>query len=334
MAYCHNCANVQQNNDGLRNELNRQIRANELLREQLANQQMHDLPFDKLGPFGIIKNIVVDAEFGDNYYVVKGPQRIIGQFARFGIDVLFGSTSPFREITLDASSKVKAGIKGTHFAFIYPMAGICQLSAEQKRMLDITDNIIGLLTFGGYVYIHYEAGNIVIDQVNGIAEGNDLHFGGPHNLPLSSIQLLQAQGRLQDITVGELLATGFNKFAWIGPREFADGFSFPTAHENGAFIYVHGSDNSMNRYFEVIPCPEHLTTTMVPVKPYSTVCVAGRSSSTSEDESLSCVICLETRREVFFNPCGHFVSCKTCAGQVITCPICRKRIMQKYTVYM
>ncbi|PIN18384.1 putative E3 ubiquitin ligase [Handroanthus impetiginosus] len=55
------------------------------------------------------------------------------------------------------------------------------------------------------------------------------------------------------------------------------------------------------------------------------------SSSSSDDELYDgkiCVICYDDQRNCFFIPCGHCVTCHTCAHRIIKekskcCPICR-----------
>lgn len=46
----------------------------------------------------------------------------------------------------------------------------------------------------------------------------------------------------------------------------------------------------------------------------------------SENHDL-CVICMETAPEVSFQPCGHAVTCRSCAAKVVAskraCPMCR-----------
>ncbi|KAG8384311.1 hypothetical protein BUALT_Bualt04G0105100 [Buddleja alternifolia] len=58
------------------------------------------------------------------------------------------------------------------------------------------------------------------------------------------------------------------------------------------------------------------------------------SSSSSEDDLYDgkiCVICYDDQRNCFFFPCGHCVTCHTCAHRIMkdenkTCPICRRYI--------
>ncbi|KAG9140416.1 hypothetical protein Leryth_018545 [Lithospermum erythrorhizon] len=57
------------------------------------------------------------------------------------------------------------------------------------------------------------------------------------------------------------------------------------------------------------------------------------SCSSSEDlyDWKTCVICYDEQKSCFFVPCGHCVTCETCAKRIIegenkTCPICRQSI--------
>lgn len=54
-----------------------------------------------------------------------------------------------------------------------------------------------------------------------------------------------------------------------------------------------------------------------------------------DDDKKACVICLTNKRKVTFVHGGtsHFVSCYGCASKVKNCPICRKPISSKITVY-
>lgn len=41
-------------------------------------------------------------------------------------------------------------------------------------------------------------------------------------------------------------------------------------------------------------------------------------------ENQTCKICLDSRADVIFLPCGHMVSCPQCAPALTKCPLCRK----------
>lgn len=53
----------------------------------------------------------------------------------------------------------------------------------------------------------------------------------------------------------------------------------------------------------------------------------------AEQETKECVICFDNKRTTIFVPCGHHVSCGTCAEKVKDCPICKKKINQKIKVF-
>ena len=46
-----------------------------------------------------------------------------------------------------------------------------------------------------------------------------------------------------------------------------------------------------------------------------------------------CKICFTNRVKTVFCPCGHSVSCISCAKRITTCPICRKSIAHKQTIF-
>lgn len=47
-----------------------------------------------------------------------------------------------------------------------------------------------------------------------------------------------------------------------------------------------------------------------------------------------CVICLEPKLEVLFEPCGHIITCTTCAPGVDMCPLCRAAIVKRTRVFL
>ncbi|KAF4525627.1 hypothetical protein B566_EDAN001226 [Ephemera danica] len=53
-----------------------------------------------------------------------------------------------------------------------------------------------------------------------------------------------------------------------------------------------------------------------------------------EDSSeKECCICIASAREVAFVPCGHTVCCSACSARLNDCPVCRKKIKTKLTLY-
>lgn len=51
-------------------------------------------------------------------------------------------------------------------------------------------------------------------------------------------------------------------------------------------------------------------------------------------EQKTCKICLDDDLSIVFLPCGHFVSCATCAPSLKTCPLCRSQILGLVRAYL
>ncbi|XP_060575400.1 E3 ubiquitin-protein ligase XIAP-like [Ruditapes philippinarum] len=51
-------------------------------------------------------------------------------------------------------------------------------------------------------------------------------------------------------------------------------------------------------------------------------------------DQLTCKICMEKESNIVFIPCGHVVSCETCAPHIRKCAICRKLIEGRVKTYM
>ena len=64
-----------------------------------------------------------------------------------------------------------------------------------------------------------------------------------------------------------------------------------------------------------------------------TVTVLQEKLSTME-EALKCRICTDARIDVVFCPCGHMVSCSSCASNLDQCPICRGTITNVQHVFL
>ena len=235
-------------------ERERLMREIDQLHNKLAEYEKPE-EFTKLGPFGIIPNVSdITINLVDTSYEVSGPPDLTRHLASVNpnFDVLFGSISPLCPITLDTATKIKSKIdtRATHFAFLYPLAGVSDMTVQQKRMLNLSDPRVMLLIFGGYIYTNQEMGMI---QINTIAQNSeDLFFSGPYQVPLACANILTTSGRAQPITIAELIQMGYESFAWINPKESFAGCIFPTTVDNGAFVYIHKTNNQKNIYFEVI----------------------------------------------------------------------------------
>ena len=78
-----------------------------------------------------------------------------------------------------------------------------------------------------------------------------------------------------------------------------------------------------------------------PMKDFATW-MKGKGSSPNQDAEedpinldKKCIVCVDNPREAVFVPCGHLVSCLTCASNLIDqgCPMCRGDIVTFLKVY-
>ncbi|XP_025191371.1 E3 ubiquitin-protein ligase LRSAM1-like isoform X2 [Melanaphis sacchari] len=49
-------------------------------------------------------------------------------------------------------------------------------------------------------------------------------------------------------------------------------------------------------------------------------------------EEFECIVCMETKFDVLFVPCGHLCCCWKCSEQISLCPMCRTEILHKFDV--
>jgi len=56
--------------------------------------------------------------------------------------------------------------------------------------------------------------------------------------------------------------------------------------------------------------------------------------SSKHKEESECVVCLERPRAILFAPCNHLCCCPSCSASMRECPLCRKPINTKVTVFM
>jgi hypothetical protein len=54
----------------------------------------------------------------------------------------------------------------------------------------------------------------------------------------------------------------------------------------------------------------------------------------SQSNTLECLICCDKQREILFEPCRHFSTCKGCSVIVVKCPVCRANVMSKKEIYI
>ncbi|KAK0041208.1 Inhibitor of apoptosis 2 [Biomphalaria pfeifferi] len=47
-----------------------------------------------------------------------------------------------------------------------------------------------------------------------------------------------------------------------------------------------------------------------------------------------CVLCKKNARDITFLPCGHFITCRVCAGPIFTCTLCNRAILATIDTYL
>ncbi len=62
--------------------------------------------------------------------------------------------------------------------------------------------------------------------------------------------------------------------------------------------------------------------------------VASAKDDRNSTEASLCKICYSLDMSVLFRPCGHLLTCKSCADQLSNCPICRCPIFEKIRAFV
>ena len=58
------------------------------------------------------------------------------------------------------------------------------------------------------------------------------------------------------------------------------------------------------------------------------------NSQKKDDDDKLCKICVDNKLGVVFLPCGHFVTCTSCAASLQKCPVCRSTISNLVKTYL
>ena len=61
-----------------------------------------------------------------------------------------------------------------------------------------------------------------------------------------------------------------------------------------------------------------------------------QDESTTNNQLLRCVVCMERPRSILFRPCNHLSTCRTCSynSNISSCPVCRIQIDERIDVYI
>lgn len=85
--------------------------------------------------------------------------------------------------------------------------------------------------------------------------------------------------------------------------------------------------------YKVIPCVRALFEHLQKILPASSSTNFVDEDLGDQDAALACIICLDKKRIVMFQPCCHFVCCHGCSVALKQCPNCRSPINRRERVY-
>jgi len=66
---------------------------------------------------------------------------------------------------------------------------------------------------------------------------------------------------------------------------------------------------------------------------YGGVFMLSEESSSEEDITDLCKICITSEKDTIMIPCGHYIICGDCASIAIKCPLCRTPVQHTYKVF-
>ena len=123
---------------------------------------------------------------------------------RFDLVDGYGQRGPIASVTLTGQARDVAHIPrdATHFCWIYPLAGLTQLTRAQKVEMEseiIQGNLeYTFLALGGFAYFRLEQSSYKLLQTNCLVQANNgLIFQGPFQWNPTYTTHLQKQGRFQ-----------------------------------------------------------------------------------------------------------------------------------------
>ena len=150
-----------------------------------------------------------------------------------------GPFSPLHPVNLPARSRRATGVPLTaqYFAFCYPADGM----EAVLEALNLTDQPWAfLLLLGGFVYFDRQMRCCGVNAIGLAGSPLTLEFGGPYALRPAVLDALEAQRRLQEVTLDALEAQGFVSFCWLHPHERPGGEDVHRTQRlaYGGFVYL------------------------------------------------------------------------------------------------
>lgn len=100
------------------------------------------------------------------------------------------------------------------------------------------------------------------------------------------------------------------------------------------------SSSSQEDIIEIKEKPKSSSSPETPLEQPKSACNDEKSGELSTSpatsklrDALLCQICCDQQLSMVFLPCGHSMSCPSCATALTTCPLCRKRIEATVRAY-
>ena len=150
-----------------------------------------------------------------------------------------GCLSPPAKISIKGRRARLAGIpeNAEFYAFAHPLACL----EGQYESLAPSQPWEYFVLLGGYVYFDADRQLLACNALVHFSSATCLHLIGPFQPSATALTALRQQGRLVATTLAPLREAGFEKIAWVNPREtpgggtlLADGTEI---QNNGCFVY-------------------------------------------------------------------------------------------------
>jgi hypothetical protein len=89
--------------------------------------------------------------------------------------------------------------------------------------------------------------------------------------------------------------------------------------------YIMDHNNDVNLHREILPSTVQLTETRI---------VEFNDEKVQPDSELLCLVCLDNKRVILFEPCNHLCTCNQCSKEIQKCPLCNIEINNKKLIYI
>ena len=184
-------------------------------------------------------------------YKVVGPAALFESLSPEQSTVLRtcnGRLSPLNKTNLSNEEKARAGIpiEAAYFCFAYPANRLL----EVRTKLDLEVQPWGAaLSMGGFWYFDQEKQLLQANSFDSVDNtAPQLHFAGPASVTESgACRALEAQGRMQRVTIESLLEQGIERFGWVHGSEKPGGCALSHEHgyPMGGFVYAMASGEAI-----------------------------------------------------------------------------------------